>query len=47
MIERLDRDSGQHDDRAIALALAAWKLTDRPHAKAGRRHVEAYATRIA
>jgi phage FluMu gp28-like protein len=27
---RLDHDSGRHDDRAIALALAAFKLVERP-----------------
>jgi len=32
---RLDHDAGQHDDRAVALGLAALALTERPEAGAG------------
>lgn len=32
---RLDHDAGQHDDRAVALGLAALALTERPEAGTG------------
>lgn len=34
-VYRLDHDSGQHDDRAVALGLAALALTERPAAGIG------------
>lgn len=35
-VYRLDHDVGQHDDRAVALGLAALALTERPDVGTGR-----------